>query len=176
MQMPDSLNEVLAGKAGMVLADSADIGRLPAQDQAKLDFFPFPVMDTAVPLGEVGMPCGYIIPARSQHPEEAMAFLHYAASLEGQTAVMQRVAPNIGILPVNRQVDTANLSDNAKRGLALIQKAKHFGMPYVSTWVTGGDYLNTGAATLPKFFRAPDKNLDSTLAALEKFRQQAFKK
>ena len=176
MRMPDSLNEVLAGKAAMVLADSTDIGRLPAQDQAKLDFFPFPVMDTAVPLGEVGMPCGYVIPARSQHPEEAMAFLHYAASLEGQTAVMQRVAPNVGILPVNRQVDTANLSDNTKRGLALVQKADHFGIPYISTWVTAGDYLNTGFATFSKFSRDPDKNLESTLTDLEKFRQRAFKK
>jgi ABC-type glycerol-3-phosphate transport system substrate-binding protein len=175
MRMPDSVNEVLAGKAAMVLADSTDIGRLPAQDQAKLDFFPFPIMDTAVPLGEVGMPCGYVIPAKSQHPEEAMAFVHYVASLEGQTALMQRAAPNVGILPVNRQVDPASLSDNAKRGLALVQEAKHFGIPYISTWATAGNYFNTGYATLPRFFRDPDKNLDNTLVDLEKFRQRAFK-
>jgi ABC-type glycerol-3-phosphate transport system substrate-binding protein len=150
MRMPESINEVLAGKAAMVLANSTDIGRLPAQDRAKLDFFPFPIMDPAVPLGEVGMSCGYVIPIRSQHPKEAMAFVHYMASLEGQTALMQRVAPDAGILPVNRLVDTANLADSAKRGLALVQKADHFGMPYISTWIATGDYFNTASATLPK--------------------------
>jgi ABC-type glycerol-3-phosphate transport system substrate-binding protein len=175
MQMPDSINEVLAGKAAMVLADSTDIGRLPAQGQAKLDFFPFPVMDTAVPLGEIGMPCGYVIPAKSQHPKEATAFVHYVASLEGQTALMQRMTPDVGILPANRQVDTANLSDTTKRGLALVQKADHFGLPYLSTWVATG-YPNAGFTALSKFFRDPDKNLDSALTDLEKLRQQAFKK
>jgi hypothetical protein len=58
-----------------------------------------------------------------------MAFVHYMASLEGQTTLMQRLPPNVGILPANRQVDPANLSDTAKRGLALVQKANHLGMP-----------------------------------------------
>jgi hypothetical protein len=93
-------------------------------------------------------------------------------SLEGQTALMQSMAPDVGILPVNRQVDTANLSDTARRGLALVQRADHFGMPYISTWVAAG-YPNAGTTALLKYFRDPDKNLDSALTDLEKLRQQA---
>jgi multiple sugar transport system substrate-binding protein/raffinose/stachyose/melibiose transport system substrate-binding protein len=172
MRLADSLNEVLEEKAGMILTSSIDVGQLPDKLQSKLDFFPFPVIDPEVPIGEVGITFGYVIPADAQHPEEAIEFLAYAASVEGQTAQAQQFSPNAGVLPVNLEVDAADLSPTTRQGLELIRKADHVGQPYISSWVPGALW-NAAYSVFSKFFRNQD-NLETVLNEMEKTRQETF--
>ena len=125
-----------------------------------------------MPLGEVGITFGYIIPADARHPEEAIEFLAYAASVEGQTAQAQQFSPNAGVLPVNLEVDVANLSPSTRQGLDLVQNADFVGQSYVSSWVPGALW-NEAFGAFTKFLRNPD-NLEDALADLEQVRQKVF--
>jgi ABC-type glycerol-3-phosphate transport system substrate-binding protein len=173
-RLPESIIMVTEEKAGMVLASSGNISEQPEKIRDKLDFFRFPIINSEIPVGEITPTGGYVIPAGALHPEEAMEFLAYIASAEGQ-AVILRQSENAGGLPVNQKIDTALLSPEARQGWALIQNADQVVQPYTSNLSALETGLNFGPfmRAFRKFLRDPE-NLETVLDELEEARQQAF--
>jgi multiple sugar transport system substrate-binding protein/raffinose/stachyose/melibiose transport system substrate-binding protein len=173
-RLPESIIMVTEGKAGMVLADSGSISEQPEKIRDKLDFFRFPIINPEIPVGEITPTGGYVIPAGALHPEEAMGFLAYIASAEGQ-AVMLQQSDNADGLPVNQKIDTALLSSEARQGWALIRDADQVVQPYASNLSALETGLNFGPfmRAFRKFLRDP-KNLEIVLDELEEVRRQAF--
>ncbi len=176
-----SMALVYDGKAAMILSDSSEVGALPKDFQDELDFFPFPSMDSGVPVGEVTRTFGYAIPAKAAHTALAMEFPDYMVSADGQAALAQRSAQNRGILPIHRGVETAALTPQARQGLALTTSAKHVGLQYIASFGTvgapdGSGLLGYSAYYAFNKFLKDTNNLDSSLAALEEVRQKAFGK
>ncbi len=176
-----SLALVYDGKAAMILSDSSEIGGLPKEFQDELDFFPFPIMDSGIPAGEVTRAFGYAIPAKAPHAALAMEFLDYMVSADVQTTLAQQPAQNRGILPIHRGVEAAALTPQAKQGLALATGANHIGLQYIASFGTvgapdGSGLLGYSAYYAFNRFLKNTNNLDSSLAALEEARQKAFGK
>lgn len=172
LRLTESLNLVHEGKAAMVLCDSASVGDLPQSFRQELDFFPFPTIDPDVPVGEVVLMSGYIVPASAPHRAEAVEFLDYLGSVETQTVTAQQYGQEAGVLPVHRGVETRDFAPAAKQGLALIQGADHVGQPYISSFVPEklGEMAWVG---ISQFLRDTEE-LESALDALEEARQAAF--
>jgi raffinose/stachyose/melibiose transport system substrate-binding protein len=174
-----SLALVYDGKAAMILSDSSEVGGLPKDFQDELDFFPFPTMDSGVPVGEVTRAFGYAVPARAPHAAQAMDFLDYLVSVDAQTALAQQAGQNRGILPIHRGVEAAVLTPQARQGLALVTDANHIGLQYVASFGTigapdGSGLLGYSAYYAFNRFLKDTNNLDSSLAALEEARRKAF--
>ena len=169
------------GKAAMILSDSSEAGGLPKEFQDELDFFAFPIIDSGVPLGEVTRAFGYAVPAKAPHASLAIELLDYMVSVDVQTALAQQSAQNRGVLPIQRGVEAAALTPQAKQGLALANGAHHIGLQYISSFgaagaPTGGGRLGYSAYYAFNKFLKDTNNLDSSLAALEESRQKAFGK
>lgn len=169
----ESLRHVAEGEAAMVLCSSTDVGGLPEKFQETLDFFPFPIIDPDVPVGEIAFTLGYIIPVGVSHPAETVELLTYLVSVEGQTTLAQQFAQNTGVLPVNRGIDATNVAPKVRQGLALIRDADHIGQPYISSFAPEGGLGGSAYLAFSKFLRDTE-NLDSALDALETARQKAF--
>jgi ABC-type glycerol-3-phosphate transport system substrate-binding protein len=174
LRLTQSLNLVHEGKAAMILCDSSLVGDLPEKFQEELGFFPFPIIDPGLPVGEVASTFGYFIPAGAPHPLEAMEFLAYLGSVEVQTAMAQQYGRNAGILPVHRGVDTTNFAPKAKQGVALVQGADHIGQPYIFSFVPGeGMSYPTVYFAFSRFFRDTE-GVDIIMDALEEERQRSL--
>ena len=176
-----SLALVYDGKAAMILSDSSEVGGLPKEFQDELDFFPFPIMDSSIPVGEVTRAFGYTVPAKAPHVALSMEFMDYMASVDVQTALAQQSAQNRGILPIHRDVDAVALTAQAKQGLALVNGANHIGLQYISSFgaagaPAGGGRLGYSAYYAFNKFLKDTNNLDGSLATLEEVRQKAFGK
>ena len=176
-----SLALVYDGKAAMILSDSSEVGGLPKEFQDELDFFPFPIMDSGVPVGEVTRAFGYAIPAKAPHTALAMEFLDYIVSADAQTALAQQSVQNRGTLPIHRGIEAAVLTPQARQGLVLATGANYIGLQYISSFGTVGDPDGSGLLGYSAYyafnrFLKDTNNLDSSLAALEEARQKAFGK
>jgi ABC-type glycerol-3-phosphate transport system substrate-binding protein len=128
-----SVTQVGTGDAAMVLANPFNLSELPAALRDKLDYFPFPQMNPNVPLGEITPTFGYVIPANTAHPTEAMMFLTFMASKEGQLAMSEQLSARVGILPVYGDVDSQTLPVTAQAGYNLIRAVDYVGQPYIFT-------------------------------------------
>jgi ABC-type glycerol-3-phosphate transport system substrate-binding protein len=174
-----SLALVYDGKAAMILSDSSEVGALPKEFQDELDFFPFPIMDSGVPVGEVTRAFGYAIPAKAPHAAQAMNFLDYLVSVDVQTTLARQAGQNRGMLPIDRGVEAAALAPQARQGLALVTSANHIGLQYIASFGTvgapdGSGLLGYSAYYAFNRFLKDTNNLDSSLDALEAARQKAF--
>ncbi|MBN1259055.1 MAG: carbohydrate ABC transporter substrate-binding protein [Anaerolineae bacterium] len=113
----EALQFMIDGEAAMYLMGDFIRDSWPDEtEDAQLDFFRFPIIDPAVPIGEDAPTDGFFIAAQSQHPEDAKAFLGFLGSIEAQ----QYNADNLGRLPTNYDVDTSGFTDSQKKGLDLI--------------------------------------------------------
>jgi len=177
-RLPESLNLVLEEGAAMVLCDSAEVDGLPLQFQDRLGFFAFPMMDRGVPLGEVARAFGYAVPVGAAHRSEAIEFLAYVTSAEGQS-VLARTMQNRGVLPIYRAIDAANLNPIARQGLALASGADHIGHQYISGSPFGGGetrrFPYTAYHAFVQFLK-DTQSLENTLTALEQERQKVFER
>jgi len=172
LRMPESLNLVLEGEAAMMLCDSVSVADLPDKLQDTLGVFPFPVIDPAVPVGEVATTFGYLIPVDAAHPREAVEFLEYLASAQVQTIVAQQ-GRSAGVLPVHGGIDVATLAPESRQGWELIQRADSVAQPYISQ-LSPGDGMGAPVYFAFSRFLRDTRNLESALDALETARQRAF--
>jgi multiple sugar transport system substrate-binding protein/raffinose/stachyose/melibiose transport system substrate-binding protein len=122
-----SRDAVLRGEAAMMLTSSA-----LASDE--LGFFRFPIMDSALPVGEIAQTLGYIIPAGVQSPVEATEFLVYLGSPETQAVLARQFAAAAGFLPVNQEVDQETFTVAMHEGLSMIQAADRVRQPYYASF------------------------------------------
>ncbi len=94
--------EVARDKTAMVLASPSFMEDLPDKFRDELDFFPFPTVDQSLPVGEVVIASGYMVPSRAPHREEVLEFLAFVTSEEGMSvlasqAQFQELVPAAGL-------------------------------------------------------------------------------
>ncbi len=119
-------------KAVMTLAPQFSLDDLPPVFADELDFFQFPQIDPNVPIGEVSIVFGYIIPADAPHRFEAGAFAGYMGSAEAQELQLKQMGDegvNIGYVPVHREFDRELLSYAAEKGDQIVNGADEISPP-----------------------------------------------
>ena len=119
-------------KAVMALAPHFSLDDLPPSFAEELDFFQFPRIDADLPLGEVSIVFGYVIPADAPNRNEAGAFVGYMGSAEAQELQLTRIGEdkgNIGYVPVHREFDRGLLSAAVEKGDQIVSGADEISPP-----------------------------------------------
>jgi multiple sugar transport system substrate-binding protein/raffinose/stachyose/melibiose transport system substrate-binding protein len=158
---------MLEGSAAMYLMGDFLRDSYPDEEEDKLDFFRFPIIDPAVPIGEDAPTDGYFMSASAQHAEDGKKFLAYLGSLENQ----QAWADNLGRLPTNMLVDTSGFTPMQQKGLDLIQGADYVAQFYDRD--TTPEMADEGMNGFMQFWDNPDE-IEEILAYLETVRQEVF--
>lgn len=166
-----AVNEMSRGQAAMVLVSPVLITDLPAASREQLDLFPFPVINPDLARAESAAIFGYLIPARSQHPAEAIQFFQYMTSADVQAAFFEQLSGQVGVVPAHQAADPSQFDPEASKGLALLRQADTVTRPFIFSVPEA----STGQAlilALRQFIRNPDE-VDSALESLEQARQEA---
>ena len=119
----DDQNILTGEKAAMVLAAPYDVDSLPQKFQADLGFFRFPIIDSAVPIGEVVEAYGYMMPKNAANKPQSLALLSYLSTADAQTALAMYNGGAVTYAPTNADVDRNILSLEAQQGMDLVQEA-----------------------------------------------------
>ncbi len=88
-------------------------------DQNDVDFFQFPIIDPAVPIGEDAPTDGYFIAASANNIDGAKEFLAFLGGLEAQTLMVEE----LGRIAVHSGVDRNLYDDMTQKGIELIETA-----------------------------------------------------
>ena len=119
-------------KAVMALAPQFSLSDLPPAFAEELDFFQFPQIDPNLPMGEVSVVFGYVIPADAPNRVEAGAFAGFMGSAEAHELQIARIGEaetNIGYVPVHRELDRELLSAAAVKGDQIVTGADDINPP-----------------------------------------------
>jgi multiple sugar transport system substrate-binding protein/raffinose/stachyose/melibiose transport system substrate-binding protein len=158
---------MLEGEAAMYLMGDFLRDSYPDEEEDKLDFFRFPIIDPAVPVGEDAPTDGFLIAAQAQHVDEAKRFIGYLGGVEAQ----QFFADELGRLPTNMEVDTSGFTPMQQKGLELIQGADFVAQFYDRD--TTPEMADEGMNGFMQFWDNPDE-IEEILAYLETVRQEVF--
>jgi len=127
----DSADPVERRKAVMTLGSNFAVSDLPPVFLDELDFFPFPVMDPDLPVGEVGITFGFVVPASAPNPLQANAFAGFMGSTESAQVLTQQTSSQLTWVPVHSDYDRSLYSDRIRKAEELVQQADAFGPPMV---------------------------------------------
>jgi multiple sugar transport system substrate-binding protein/raffinose/stachyose/melibiose transport system substrate-binding protein len=153
--------------AGMYLMGDFIRDSFPAELIDDLDFFRFPIINPAVPVGEDAPTDGYFIPATAQNPEAAKDFLKYLGSAEWQTYT----AETLGRLNTNNKVDISLFNENQQKGIRMIREADYVAQFYDRD--TTPEMADEGMNGFMEFWANPGK-IDDILKKLEAARVEIF--
>ncbi len=164
----EALQFMIDGEAAMYLMGDFIRDSYPDDVEAEqLDFFQFPIIDPAVPIGEDAPTDGYFISANSQNPEAAKEFLAFLGSAE----VQEYFAEKVGRLATNNEVDMSLYSENQQKGIEMIQTADYVAQFYDRD--TTPEMADEGMNGFMRFWDNPDE-IEDILANLEMSRQEIF--
>jgi len=127
----DSADPVERRKAVMMLGSNFAVSGLPPVFLDELDFFPFPVMDSALPVGEVGITFGFVVPASAPNPLQANAFAGFMGSAESAQVLTQQTNSQLTWVPVHKEYDRSLYSQRITQAEALVSNADAFGPPMI---------------------------------------------
>jgi len=117
-------------KAVMALADTYNVGGLPAPFLAELGFFRFPIIEQSVPVAEILSPFGYAVPVGASHVPAALAFLSHASAPETQLVFTQHsMFQGIKYAPVRVDVAAEQLAEEQRVTLAFVQETAEAVLP-----------------------------------------------
>ncbi|MDA2877339.1 extracellular solute-binding protein, partial [Streptococcus pneumoniae] len=117
---------VLRGDAGMTLIGAYVTDEFVPAGDTDIDFFRFPVIDPALPIGEDTPVDGYFAAGNSQSPDLARAFLSHLGSKE----VQELTTRYLTALPTRTDVDISVGGSHITAGQELIKGADHLGQFY----------------------------------------------
>ena len=153
------------GEAAMFLMGAFFTGSYPDEAENDLDFFRFPIINPAMPIGEDAPTNGYFMSVNAANPAAGEAFLAYL----GSQAVQQRVLNELGRLPTRTDVDLSEVPPATQKGIELIQSADYVAQFYDRD--TPAPMAEVGMAGFVRFWNNPD-DLDAILNDLEAERQR----
>jgi ABC-type glycerol-3-phosphate transport system substrate-binding protein len=153
------------GKAAMYLMGQFITDEYPDEMENDLDFFRFPVIDPAVPIGEDAPTDGFFMAAGARNLEGGKKFLAFLGSKE----VQQMALAELGRLPTRTDVDVSNVSAPIQKGIALIQAADYVAQFYDRD--TTAPMAEAGMDGFSKFWDNP-ASIDQILTDLEAERQR----
>lgn len=156
----EAITPMTQGKAAMYLMGQFIVDSYPDDQEADLDFFRFPIIDPAQPIGEDAPTDGFFMSANAKNPEGGMAFLAYLGSQE----VQQRGFDEMGRLPTRKDVDTSKGSAATQKGIQLILSADFVAQFYDRD--TTAPMAEAGMNGIMKFLDNPS-DIDTILQDLE---------
>ena len=156
----DPLNQ---GDAAMYLMGQFILDEVAEDVQPDMDFFRFPIIDPAVPIGEDAPTDGYFMSVNANNVEGGKEFLAFMGGAEAQSVVVKE----LGRLAVNPDVDAALYSPMQQKGVELIQGADLVVQFYDRD--TTPEMADVGMNAMMAFWDDPynDEILDELLAELE---------
>ncbi len=167
----DAAEPVVRRKAVMALGSNFAVSDLPAVFLDELDFFAFPEMDAALPVGEVGITFGFVVPASAPSPAQANTFAVFMGSPESAQVLTQQTTTQLSWVPVHREFDRSLYTERILQAEALVKRADAFGPPMVLSLPSSmGSALNQ---TLNRLLAERGEPADWQLL-LEDARQQAI--
>ena len=107
------------GEAAMYLMGQFILDNVAEEVVDDVDFFQFPIIDPAVPIGEDAPTDGYFIANAAQNPEGAKEFLAWLGGVEAQTVVVE----DLGRIAVHGGVDRSLYPPMTQKGIELIESA-----------------------------------------------------
>jgi len=164
----EAIDPMVQGKAGMYLMGQFIVDSYPADKTADLDFFRFPIIDPAMPVGEDAPTDGFFMSANAQNAAAGEQFLAYIGSKE----VQQRAFEEMGRLPTRTDVDISKAAAPTQKGIKLIQSADYIAQFYDRD--TTPAMAEAGMEGMMKFWDNPSQ-LDKILTDLEAVRQRVLK-
>ncbi len=156
----EAIDPMVQGQAAMYLMGGFITDSYPDEAEADLDFFRFPIIDPAIPIGEDAPTDGYFAAANARNPEGAAAFLAFLGSKE----VQQMALEELGRLPVRTDVDISKMGAPQQKGIKLIQSADYIAQFYDRD--TTPPMAEKGMEGFMRFWDNPDQ-IDQILADLE---------
>lgn len=163
----EALQFMISGEAAMYLMGDFIRDSFPDELEGDLEFFQFPIIDPAVPIGEDAPTDGYFVAANAQHPEEAKLFLAFLGSAE----VQEYYAKKLGRLSTNSEVDISIYNPVQQKGIRMMQTADYVAQFYDRD--TTPEMADEGMNGFMEFWDNPAA-IDDILARLEKARQEIF--
>jgi len=139
----------------------------PAEVKDDLDFFRFPIIDSAVGLYEETPIDGFMIPANAPNKKGAIVFLKFIASKEAQ----EKFAKDLGRLAANVQVTPPD--EHANKGLAMIVASSGVAQFYDRD--TNPEMAEVGMNAFIEFMQNPTR-ITSILNRLEQERKRIYSK
>ena len=107
------------GEAAMYLMGQFILDSVAEDVVDDVNFFQFPIIDPAVPIGEDAPTDGYFIANAAQNPEGAKEFLAWLGGVEAQTVVVE----DLGRIAVHGGVDRNLYPPMTQKGIELIESA-----------------------------------------------------
>jgi ABC-type glycerol-3-phosphate transport system substrate-binding protein len=160
-----ALDPMVAGKAAMYLMGQFIVDSYPDELENDLDFFRFPVIDPAVPIGEDAPTDGYFMATGARNLDGGKKFLAFLGSKE----VQQSSFDELGRLPTRTDLDISKASPATQKGIALIQAADYVAQFYDRD--TTPPMAEAGLDGFGKFWDNPS-SIDQILSDLEAERQR----
>jgi multiple sugar transport system substrate-binding protein/raffinose/stachyose/melibiose transport system substrate-binding protein len=122
----EAIDPMVQGDAAMYLMGAFILDSYPDDMEDDLDFFRFPIIDPALPVGEDAPTDGIFMSAAANNLEGGKAFLAFLGSQE----VQQRALDEMGRLPTRTDVDLSGVNDATRKGIELIQSADYVAQFY----------------------------------------------
>ena len=155
-------------EAAMALGDSFFFrDAIPEKFQDNFGFFPMPIIDETISVGENVTVFGYVIPGKAQEQEISRKLLIYLGSAEAQAYL----AAVPGLVPTRSDIDPNLLSAEAKQGKRLIQKADAIGPPYTPSVPR---LMTRRGSRAFRLFLKNFSDIETILTTLEEARQEAL--
>lgn len=156
----EALTPMTEGTAAMYLMGQFIKDSYPDEMEDDLDFFRFPIIDPAMPIGEDAPTDGFFMAANARNLEGGKEFLAFLGSKE----VQQMAFDELGRLPTRTDVDVSNAAPDTQKGIALIQSADYVAQFYDRD--TTAPMAEAGLNGFSQFWSDPD-SIDQILADLE---------
>jgi multiple sugar transport system substrate-binding protein len=162
----ESLSFLLKDKAAMILIGSFLAQAVPKDMIDKIGFFPFPTINSGVPVGEDAPVDSMHIPAKAKNKAGGRKFLEFIATPD----VQSESAAVIGALAANQKSKPPE-DPILLAGIELLKNAKS---AQFYDRDTDPEMATEGMKGFQEFMAFPDR-LDQILTRLEKVRQRIFK-
>lgn len=136
----DTESPLTRKKAVMTLAPHFSLIQLPRAFVDELGFFQFPRMDPAMPLDEISIVAGYVVPAGAPNRSQAGAFIRFMGSAEAQELQFKQVSEaegDVWLIPAHRDVDRSALSPTAAKGDQAVRSANSISPPLMFSLPAG---------------------------------------
>ena len=164
----EALPFMVQGKAAMYLMGQFILDSVPDDVEADMDFFQFPIIDPAVPVGEDAPTDGYMIPAKAANPEAAKKFLKFLSSKEAQEIQVAKT----GRVVTNKDIPLDLYPPATQKGIQMMQGVDALAQFYDRD--TLPEMADKGMDGFMEFWYKPD-NIQQILDRLEKERDRIFK-
>jgi len=156
----EALTPMTEGTAAMYLMGQFIKDSYPDEMEDDLDFFRFPIIDPALPVGEDAPTDGFFMAANARNLEGGKEFLAFIGSQE----VQQKAFDELGRLPTRTDVDVSGAAADTQKGIALIQSADYVAQFYDRD--TTAPMAEAGLNGFSKFWSDP-ASIDQILEELE---------